>query len=209
MLSSGIKVKLVYFLVFVFLFFSLFTHNCNMHNFTVGSYTAFLHRPNIRRAMPVTFQSVEEVSICTYLVKLCSPLLCDAGLFSPETIDAWSSLRSLTGKCFTKPMAWWTYEFCFEQHIRQFHVENFKGKDGKRIQSISDDFLLGKYDPHQAQLHDNEPYGSLNLDTTATAPLYFDEGPEPAIVQIYSGGVSIQFYILVSFFLSFLNISDF
>ena len=33
-------------------------------------------------------------------------------------------LFGLMGTCFYRVEGWWTYEFCFQKHLKQFHQEN-------------------------------------------------------------------------------------
>jgi hypothetical protein len=141
----------------------------------------------------VNFLEVEEVAVCEYVITLCSPMLCEAGLYMAEPLDAWEALRPLSGMCLFFHMEWWSYEFCFEQKMRQFHTSTNKvGKQENGLpsaQSVTDDFLLGKFDALATpeQLRD-EVIADFVLDPGATTPLFRDEGPEPAIVQVYAGG---------------------
>ena len=41
--------------------------------------------------------------------------------------DVWQVrdyLAGLAGTCFYRVEGWWTYEFCYEKHLKQFHQEN-------------------------------------------------------------------------------------
>ncbi|KAK6944428.1 Protein OS9-like domain [Dillenia turbinata] len=46
-------------------------------------------------------------------------------------------LDALKGQCLTMQEGWWSYEFCYQKHLRQVHVE-----DEKMVQ----EFFLGVYD---------------------------------------------------------------
>ena len=70
-----------------------------------------------------------------------------------------SLLSPLEGLCFLRLEGWWTYEFCFSKHVRQFHVENVNINNEKNMEKknentnndnenvdIVDDILLGAFD---------------------------------------------------------------
>ncbi|XAR66833.1 hypothetical protein NMG60_11013182 [Bertholletia excelsa] len=46
-------------------------------------------------------------------------------------------LEVLKGRCFLRQEGWWSYEFCHQKHLRQFHLE-----EEKAVQ----EFILGLYD---------------------------------------------------------------
>ena len=50
-------------------------------------------------------------------------------------------LRPLEGLCINQTQGWWTYEFCYPSHLRQFHVNN-RGQTEEPIYS------LGTLPPH-------------------------------------------------------------
>ncbi|XP_077218904.1 ER lectin-like protein [Tasmannia lanceolata] len=47
-------------------------------------------------------------------------------------------LEELKNQCFVRQERWWSYEFCYQKHLKQFHLE-----DSKVVQ----EFVLGVYDP--------------------------------------------------------------
>ncbi|GAB4828209.1 Protein OS-9 [Ancistrocladus abbreviatus] len=56
-------------------------------------------------------------------------------------------LEVLKDKCLIRQEGWWSYEFCYQQKLRQFHVE-----DDKTVQ----EFILGIYDAEAtAAYHQN------------------------------------------------------
>lgn len=52
-----------------------------------------------------------------------------------------SVLTPLSARCFYRLEDWWTYELCYQKHVRQFHRE----KD-----VLTAEYLLGVYDPDSA-----------------------------------------------------------
>ncbi|KAJ6863443.1 hypothetical protein NC652_040098 [Populus alba x Populus x berolinensis] len=48
-------------------------------------------------------------------------------------------LEVLKGSCFVRQEGWWSYELCYQNKIRQFHVEDEKEK-------VVQEFILGVYD---------------------------------------------------------------
>merc|ERR1711871_875431 len=60
----------------------------------------------------------------------------------------------MRGRCWHHVEGWWTYELCFEKHMRQFHLEvvvtKGEGKSaGQHKQTVTQEFLLGKFDAAQ------------------------------------------------------------
>ena len=49
-------------------------------------------------------------------------------------------LKTLKGQCILKVEGWWTYEFCFEKHVQQFHAVS-NGAFGRR----ASEFTLGRF----------------------------------------------------------------
>jgi len=65
-------------------------------------------------------------------------------------------LESLNNDCFLRHKGWWSYEFCYQAKVRQFHQEEKK---------IIQEFVLGVYDEEAtAALHRNSPDVSLQKD---------------------------------------------
>ncbi|KAJ6363306.1 hypothetical protein OIU78_003476 [Salix suchowensis] len=48
-------------------------------------------------------------------------------------------LEALKGLCFVRQEGWWSYELCYQQKLRQFHMEDEKEK-------VVQEFILGVYD---------------------------------------------------------------
>uniref|UniRef100_A0A7S1HI88 MRH domain-containing protein n=1 Tax=Hemiselmis andersenii TaxID=464988 RepID=A0A7S1HI88_HEMAN len=100
------------------------------------------------------------------------PVVEDIGI--PEAEDA---LRALEGKCFYRNDGWWTYEFCYQSHVRQMHIDPNSNK-------VVQQHTLGVYSPtapfelhHQPDRLDHTD----NLDT---------EGPAwtTSLTAVYGGG---------------------
>lgn len=49
----------------------------------------------------------------------------------------------LQGKCFLRVESYWSYEFCFGRHIRQFHDEN-QGLNQKSEKPAATQYYLGR-----------------------------------------------------------------
>jgi hypothetical protein len=98
-----------------------------------------------------------------------TPLAC---LASPEW-QAKQLLSPLQGRCFRKVDGWWTYELCYEKHLRQFHKE----KDGRLTE-----YMLGVYDGgiNQALEDSNEV---LTADKHTK---------RPALQQLYHQGTQCE-----------------
>lgn len=59
-------------------------------------------------------------------------------LYSIHTI-----LSILESACLSRIERWWTYEFCFDRHFRQFHED--------QEEHLKKDFILGLLDPNTEQ----------------------------------------------------------
>eukprot|EP00004_Rigifila_ramosa_P006256 TRINITY_DN1694_c0_g1_i1.p2 TRINITY_DN1694_c0_g1~~TRINITY_DN1694_c0_g1_i1.p2 ORF type:complete len:168 (-),score=36.32 TRINITY_DN1694_c0_g1_i1:25-528(-) len=47
---------------------------------------------------------------------------------------------------------WWTYEFCYKRHLRQYHTEHIVDKaKGQQISRTTAEYFLGKYAPIDAE----------------------------------------------------------
>ncbi len=44
----------------------------------------------------------------------------------------------IEGKCYYRQQGWWTYEFCYKSHVRQFHMD-------MNTKKITEEFMLGYY----------------------------------------------------------------
>ncbi|XP_010250303.1 PREDICTED: protein OS-9 homolog isoform X1 [Nelumbo nucifera] len=65
-----------------------------------------------------------------------------ANLKTPDEL-----LELLKEGCFIRQEGWWSYEFCYQKHLRQFHLEEDK---------VVQEFILGLYDAEAtAAFHQN------------------------------------------------------
>ncbi|CAM9390351.1 unnamed protein product [Laminaria digitata] len=117
--------------------------------------------------------SIQEVSTCSYLVQVCSRLLCPAlgeeNVFGTTNMGASgggqpsssgaakSSMAPNAGgvlgiieeleACFPlKHEAWWSYRLCFLTGISQLHVDLAAKGEGGGLGAITDEFSLGEWD---------------------------------------------------------------
>lgn len=111
-------------------------------------------------------RDIDEPSLCTYNMTVCSPLMCDqvidrthqSQMVSPRVSNSLTSiLHALNNSCAMRLEGWWTYELCIGSHIRQMHLhtESTKLEDGYMVQSqiIQSQYSLG-FAPRA--LYDNE-----------------------------------------------------
>ncbi|WOL17305.1 hypothetical protein Cni_G26096 [Canna indica] len=62
----------------------------------------------------------------------------------------------LNERCFYRHEGWWTYEFCFQKHVKQLHIE-----DERAVQ----EFVLGVFDPNAtATFNENQSDVSIFKD---------------------------------------------
>lgn len=86
-------------------------------------------------------QVVKETSACNYTLHFTTPLLCKHPLLAPAVqgkgvTKVMDYLSGLSGSCFYRVEGWWTYEFCYQKHFKQFHQEN---------NANTAEFMLGLY----------------------------------------------------------------
>lgn len=78
----------------------------------------------------------------------------------PSAPSVSSFLGTLKGTCFYRLEGWWTYEFCYMKHVRQFHQEKVKGSLPEKT-VVTQDYTLGAWPV--------PPAGDAGPPTTATA----------------------------------------
>ncbi|CAM9104501.1 unnamed protein product [Ectocarpus fasciculatus] len=112
--------------------------------------------------------SLQEVSICSYLVQVCSRLLCPAasdgltlGLGQEAAVSSGVVVAHMWGKvggvlgllqeleaCFPpKKETWWAYKLCFSwKGMSQYHEDVFRKADGSLYSKVTTEYSLGKWD---------------------------------------------------------------
>ena len=104
-----------------------------------------------------------------------------------------SLLRSLEGTCLYRVEdSWWTFELCFERHVRQFHREGGGSGTGGGAGGVASEFWLGKWesgaaDPATADAASSPPSPS------SVPPSHYNVsisggGADSFVSSIYSGG---------------------
>ena len=104
-----------------------------------------------------------------------------------------SLLQPLTDACFYRFEGWWTYEFCFKKHVRQYHVESNA--------KISVDYSLGKFnealtnktrdDENETEIMKRE--ASVGIPATAFHVHHFTGGTECDIGSLETRKTEVQF----------------
>ncbi len=122
------------------------------------------------------FVNVHERAICDYVAYACTNVLCeasvedeenDAGIADFKSVDNAEiqrddSIRSILDKkmgemCLKKNEGWWTYRFCYQSTIHQFHESVDIDVDrGTMKTTIEAENILGKYDPMDTERFPNE-----------------------------------------------------
>uniref|UniRef100_A0A7S4HPV8 MRH domain-containing protein n=1 Tax=Vannella robusta TaxID=1487602 RepID=A0A7S4HPV8_9EUKA len=77
--------------------------------------------------------------------------------------------------CLIHGTGWWSYEFCFGDKVRQFHVEGTTSEDLR----VTVEYILGKHSP------DEEDFLSLGLISHFTSPVH---GSVPYVGQTFVDG---------------------
>mmetsp|Transcript_7650 Transcript_7650/g.11126 ORF Transcript_7650/g.11126 Transcript_7650/m.11126 type:complete len:585 (+) Transcript_7650:127-1881(+) len=70
------------------------------------------------------------------------PIIETGGVFKPKVTGSplASVMEALNGVCTQMHLGWWSYEWCYQTYVRQFHVE-FTGNDKVKMQDVT---ILGK-----------------------------------------------------------------
>ena len=68
------------------------------------------------------------------------------GAAAPPAPRVASYLMSLKGTCFYRLEGWWTYEFCYQKSVRQFHQEKVAATANKpESTKVTQDYTLGAF----------------------------------------------------------------
>eukprot|EP01121_Diplochlamys_sp_Union-15-3_P009952 TRINITY_DN2739_c0_g1_i2.p1 TRINITY_DN2739_c0_g1~~TRINITY_DN2739_c0_g1_i2.p1 ORF type:complete len:304 (-),score=27.95 TRINITY_DN2739_c0_g1_i2:411-1322(-) len=98
--------------------------------------------------------------VTCYIPKIVEREMHDSKEPQGET-DIEKLLKLLHNSCLFKVEGWWSYEFCFGRHIRQYH-EDERGK-------LSNEYYLGY--PKDDKILEEEEYASLNYEGGSTCDL--------------------------------------
>lgn len=130
-----------------------------------------------------TFASIREPSLCSYEVTVCTPLLCSS---TSKNVSAFALLESLGNLCLTRHEGWWSYEFCYKRHVRQFHLVSGTDAKGKVTPQVQSQYVLGLAD---RDLAEQATAGVVNeRDFIVPSPAGESEGQLSALEFEYGGG---------------------
>lgn len=146
--------------------------------------------------MPASIQTIDEPELCTYNIDVCTLLVCPSSvlgsagsaptasgpLVEPGTESLQKLVKPMETGCAQRHEGWWSYEFCFGKHVRQFHLETVK--DGsKTYNKVGADISLGTLEPGVEGIVDAEKGGVHGSDGGAARqraaekhPHLFDDG---------------------------------
>lgn len=107
------------------------------------------HKPTRKAQRPVAsprafLTSVVETPMCEYSIAVCAPSLCAA---QARNTTAARLLRNLEDSCLQRHEGWWSFEFCYRKHARQFHVQVDESNNRKKSKVVQE-FSLGKATPN-------------------------------------------------------------
>jgi len=99
-----------------------------------------------------------------------------------------SRLESFVGMCAQIHMGWWSYSWCHQADIKQFHVVISK-KDG-HVQNleIEDITVLGKFSERRVKLPENDNVDFTEGETWGKPKYFGDRKPLGAIVETFVDG---------------------
>ena len=131
----------------------------------------------------IKMSSFKEPEPCKYEFRLCSTFLCErsgrAAAQRAKTVH--QLLKPLENVCMQKHEGWWTYEFCYRQHVRQVHLQAVANKNGKRETKVVSEYVLGKFDGRK-ETAGNEVEGPESIVPSLEDPA------RKAFAQDYSQG---------------------
>ena len=102
--------------------------------------------------------------------------------------DLSSRLESFVGMCAQIHTGWWSYSWCHQADIKQFHVE-ISSKDG-HVQNleIEDVTVLGKFNERRVKLPEKDDVDFTKGETWGKSKYFGDRKPLGAIVETFVGG---------------------
>ena len=132
----------------------------------------------------IQLSSFKETETCKYEFKLCTSLLCKSS--DPRAEQKAPTIRQLLkpleNVCMQKHDGWWTYDFCYRQHIRQVHLQTVANKNGKQETKVVSEYLLGKFNGKKS-------LKSSDVDSPELIRPSLEDPDRKAFVQDYTAGV--------------------
>lgn len=131
--------------------------------------------------------SVEEIATCKYAIIVCSPLLCDAQQLATRATltgpaaasQALQLLEPMASQCLRRHDGYWSYEFCYNGSIRQFHTVAVREATGNVVSKVESEYIIGTSQPVPEGFKE-EDHIILNKE---------EEGGDPSLFQMdYTGG---------------------
>mmetsp|Transcript_18304 Transcript_18304/g.24145 ORF Transcript_18304/g.24145 Transcript_18304/m.24145 type:complete len:443 (+) Transcript_18304:126-1454(+) len=113
---------------------------------TVYKCCSFPTKKKLRPEQKLVF-SIKENSICNYTATVCSPAFCmTKGAGENSAMDL---LGELQNSCIHRHEGWWSYEFCFQKSIRQYHLETVTHRtkssgEEKQVTQMQAEYILGR-----------------------------------------------------------------
>jgi hypothetical protein len=155
------------------------------------------------------FKSITENELCSYEAVICTPLLCEGSSSSDsDSSSSWPSmasytsssssasssnnnkltkedkafplLKSLSKACLLRHEGWWSYEFCYQKQVRQFHVVSGTDAKGKPTNHIESEFLLGKAPPQLTK----DAAAPMKDESKYIIPPQVDDPNAPSSIQV-------------------------
>ena len=160
------------------------------------------HRKDNAGRAVASFTSIREPETCSYEVLICSPLLCES---DSKNVSALAMLEPLNGVCLSRHEGWWSYEMCYQRHVRQFHLVTGTDAKGKPTSHIEGEYILGEskgatmkrsFFPSNAAsvdahgMDDGAPgatVASLEVEYTDGTPCDLTETPRRSTLQFVCG----------------------
>ncbi|WOK92630.1 hypothetical protein Cni_G01321 [Canna indica] len=85
-------------------------------------------------------------------------------------------IKVLKDQCFYKREGWWVYEFCFQKHVKQLHLEDDSN-------TVVQEFVLGLFDPNATAAVNHNQSGISTLKDP-----HFKDASQRYHPQLYTNG---------------------
>lgn len=99
-----------------------------------------------------------------------------------------SRLQALVGMCAQIHMGWWSYSWCHQTDIKQFHVVISKVNGQIQNLEIEDITVLGKFNDRRVKLPERDNLDLKAVETFGKPKYFGDKKPVGAIVETFVGG---------------------